>query len=151
LQRPGGRIKVFVDTSVIIAGLAFITGASGTVLDLCDAGVIQMVISRQVLVEADRNISSKLPRITRRFRSFVKGLAPLMLEDPSQASVERCGRFVHRKDAAILAAALEAGAEYLVTLDKRHFLKVSLPPSVPIRVVQPAQFLGEFERLCLQD
>ena len=43
------------------------TGASGAVLDLCEAEVIRMVISRQVIVEADRNFLAKLPRLVSRF------------------------------------------------------------------------------------
>jgi predicted nucleic acid-binding protein len=53
-------IKVFIDTSVLIAGLASVTGGSATVLDLGEAGVIKLVISRQVLVEADRNVTAKI-------------------------------------------------------------------------------------------
>ncbi len=55
MKKPIQKIKVFIDTSVLIAGVASLTGASAAVLDLCEAESIQMVISRQVLVEAERN------------------------------------------------------------------------------------------------
>ena len=49
--------KVFIDTSALIAGIFSPTGAAHEVLRLCEAEVIKALMSRQVLVEADRNIS----------------------------------------------------------------------------------------------
>jgi putative PIN family toxin of toxin-antitoxin system len=151
LKKPTEKIKVFIDTSVLIAGLASVTGASATVLDLCEAESVQMVTSRQVLVEADRNFSLKLPNLVGQFRQFIKNLAPLMIDDPSAAAVERVTSLIDRKDAAILAAAMEAKADFLITLDKRHFLKQKVQGNVPIEVCTPADFLRIFERLWLQD
>lgn len=104
-----------------------------------------MVISRQVLVEAHRNLSPKLPGLVERFRRFIRDLAPLMMEDPSPAPLKKCEGLVDEKDVAILAAALEAEAEFLVTLDKKHFLKGSIPPSLSIKVLSPGEFLRSLE------
>jgi len=41
---------------------------------------------------------------------------------PTPEEVLRAARMIHPKDAAILAAAMRAGVDYLVTLDRRHFL-----------------------------
>jgi putative PIN family toxin of toxin-antitoxin system len=145
-MRAGEKIRVFVDTNVLIAGIASVSGASGTVLDLCEAGIVQMVISRQVLIEADRNISSKLPGLVEPFRRFIRDLAPLMMEEPSPASLEKCEGLVDRKDAAILATALDAEADFLITLDKKHFLKASIPPALGIKVLSPGEFLRWVQR-----
>jgi predicted nucleic acid-binding protein len=111
LKKPIPGIKVFIDTSVLIAGVASVTGASATVLDLCEAESIQMVISRQVLVEADRNFSSKLPGLVTQFRQFIRNVAPHMVEDPPAMAVERAAAFTVQKDASILAAAVEAQSQ----------------------------------------
>lgn len=145
------RIKVFIDTSVLIAGVASVSGASATVLDLCEAESIQMVISRQVLVEADRNFSAKLPGLVTQFRQFMRNLAPLMAEDPPATAVERTAALIAQKDAAILAAALEAKVDYLITLDKKHFLKHKVKENIPLEVCTPADFLRIFESLWLPD
>ena len=86
MLKPIPKIKVFMDTSVLISGLASSTGASGAVLALCEAEVIQMVmvISRQVIVKADRNFSAKLPRLLSRFRQFIEDLKPLPGSRPDQ-------------------------------------------------------------------
>ena len=53
--------KVFLDASVIIAGVASRIGASRAVLNLAEIGLIQAVASRQVLDEVERNIRQKNP------------------------------------------------------------------------------------------
>jgi putative PIN family toxin of toxin-antitoxin system len=151
LKKPIQKIKAFIDTSVLIAGVASLTGASAAVLDLCEAESIQMVISRQVLVEADRNFSAKLPGLVNQFRQFIRNLAPLMVEDPPAAAVERSASLIDRKDAAILAAAIESKVEFLITLDKKHFLKQKVLRNIPIQICTPSDFLRIFERLWFQE
>ena len=147
MQRPIPKIKVFIDTNVLIAGLSSVTGASAIILDLCEAEVIQMVISRQVLVEADRNISAKIPNLVDRFRQFIHNLRPLMIEDPSPKAVERAATIINRKDAPILAAAEDAGVDFLITLDKKHFLNPKTRQKVMLKVVSPIEFLQDFQKL----
>ena len=151
MKKPTQKINVFIDTSVLIAGVASLTGASAAVLDLCEAESIQMVISRQVLVEADRNFSAKLPGLVNQFRQFIQNLAPLMVEDPPAAAVERSASLIDRKDAAILAAAIESKVEFLITLDKKHFLKHKVQRNIPVEICTPSDFLRIFERLWFQE
>jgi len=151
LKKPTPKIKIFVDTNVLIAGLVSVTGASASVLDLGEAGIIEMVISRQVLIEADRNFSEKLPPLVGRFRQFMRGLAPIMVEDPPSTEVEKAASMVDRKDAPILAAALESRVDFLVTLDKKHFLNPKTRRRIPLPVLTPIEFLRIFERSWPED
>jgi predicted nucleic acid-binding protein len=41
--------------------------------------------------------------------------------------------------------------DYLITLDKKHFLKRKVQRDVPVEVCTPADFLRIFERFWLQD
>jgi putative PIN family toxin of toxin-antitoxin system len=150
LQKPTQKIKVFIDTNVLIAGVNSVTGASATLLDLCETGVLQMVISRQVLIEADRNIAAKFPQLLGRFRQFMHHLGPLMVEDPTRESMEKAATVVDRKDAPILAAAQDANVDYLITLDKRHFLNPKTRQKVILKIVSPIEFLKSFEKLFLE-
>ena len=151
MKRPPQKIKVFIDPNVLIAGIASVTGASAAVLDLCEAEIVQMVVSRQVLVEADRNVSGKLPNLVGQYREFIRTLSPLLVEDPSSVAVEKAATLIDRKDAGILAAAIEAEVDYLVTLDKKHFLKQKVHRNVPVEICTPAEFLRSFERLWFED
>ncbi len=135
----------------MIAGVAWLTGASAAVLHLCEAEILQMVVSRQVLVEADRNFSAKLPNLVIQFRRFIQNLAPLMVEDPPAKIVEKAASLVARKDAAILAAATEAEVDYLITLDRKHFLRKRVRHHIPVKLCTPAEFLRVFESFWIQD
>ena len=151
MRKPTQKIKVFIDTNVLIAGVNSVTGASATILDLCEARVLQMVVSRQVLVEADRNFAAKFPQLVGRFRQFMHNLAPLMVEDPTPESMEKAATIIDRKDAPILAAAENANVDFLITLDKKHFLNPKTRQKVMLKVVSPIEFLQSFEKLFLEE
>ena len=151
MQRPTQKIKVFIDTNVLIAGVNSVTGASATLLDLCEAGVLQMVVSRQVLIEADRNFTAKFPQWVGRFRQFMHNLAPLMVEDPTPESIKKAAAIVDRKDAPILAAAQNANVDFLITLDKKHFLNPKTREKMMLKVVSPIEFLQSFKKLFLEE
>ncbi|MCJ7748273.1 MAG: putative toxin-antitoxin system toxin component, PIN family [Desulfobacterales bacterium] len=151
MQRPTQKIKVFIDTNVLIAGVNSVTGASATFLDLCEAGVLQMVVSRQVLIEADRNFTAKFPQWVGRFRQFMHNLAPLMVEDPTPESIKKAAAIVDRKDAPILAAAQNANVDFLITLDKKHFLNPKTREKMMLKVVSPIEFLQSFKKLFLEE
>lgn len=151
MQRPTQKIKVFIDTNVLIAGVNSVTGVSATLLDLCEAGVLQMVVSRQVLIEADRNFTAKFPQWVGRFRQFMHNLAPLMVEDPTPESIKKAAAIVDRKDAPILAAAQNANVDFLITLDKKHFLNPKTRQKMMLKVVSPIEFLQSFKKLFLEE
>jgi predicted nucleic acid-binding protein len=110
-----------------------------------------MVVSRQVLIEADRNFAAKFPQLVGRFRQFMQNLAPLMIEDPTPESMEKAATVVDRKDAPILAAAEKANVDFLITFDKRHFLNPKTRQKVMLKVVSPIEFLQSFEKLFLEE
>jgi predicted nucleic acid-binding protein len=116
------RPRVFLDTSALLAGLGSSTGASNTILALAEAGLLALVVSEQVLVEAERNLREKLPQAVPEYERF---LAACPLEEVAAPSVEEvvsARGIIHLKDASILAAAKNARVDYLVTLNRKHFL-----------------------------
>jgi putative PIN family toxin of toxin-antitoxin system len=138
------RWRVFLDTSVLISGTISRTGGSATILDLGEAEEILVVVSRQVLIEADRVFSAKFPEFARRFRDFLHNLAPLVVEDPSSEAVREAAEVIHPDDAAILAAARSSSLDYLVTLDARHFKTPQVRAYLSIPAVSPGEFLAAF-------
>jgi predicted nucleic acid-binding protein len=110
-----------------------------------------MVVSRQVLIEADRNVAAKFPQLVDRFHQFMHTLVPLMVEDPTLASMEKAATVVDRKDAPILAAAQNANVDFLIRLDKKHFLNPKMRQKVILKVVSPIECLQFFERLFLEE
>ncbi len=49
-------LSVFIDSNVLISGIASLTGASAAILNLGESNIIKIVLCQQVLIEVDRNI-----------------------------------------------------------------------------------------------
>ncbi len=141
---PDNQWKVFLDTNVLIAGLASSQGASGVILDLGEAEEIRIVISQYVLIEADRIFLSKFPHLIDRFRVFIKNLAPLLIDDPKPQVVHEANKVIELGDAPILAAVKSGSVDYLVTLDTKHFKTDKVREYVSIPIVTPGEFLEAF-------
>jgi predicted nucleic acid-binding protein len=144
---PKPRPKVFLDSSALIAGIASSKGAAREILRLAEIGLIEIMVSRQVIVEADRNITAKLPECLHEFRNYLATLAPVLVADPSQRSILRFSSLIQPHDAPILAAAAGAEADYLVSWDQKHFM-TKVPRALPRpKVMNPGEFLLEFRQL----
>ncbi len=139
-QRP----KVFLDTSALIAGVASSRGAARAVLQLAEIGLIEVIVSRQVIVEADRNIEEKLPEMLNEYREFIKLLAPVLIDDPRQKDVERFLKVINYDDAPILASAVSSGADFLITWDRKHFIGKDIHTHSNLKIVTPGEFLRYF-------
>jgi len=138
------RWRVFLDTSALIAGTISPTGAAREVLRLAEARLIELVVSRQVLTEADRNLTAKLPAILKEYHLLLRHLDPVIVDDPSSEAVREAARVIHRNDAPILAAAKRAIVDYLVTWNTRDFLTVKVRTWAPFPVMTPGEFLRAF-------
>jgi len=135
-----------LDTSALIAGIASSKGAARELLQLAELGLIEIFISRQVIVEADRNMEAKLPEMLNGYRAFIKLLAPVLVEDPLPKEIKKCSLVINSDDAPILAAALSSEANYLVTWDKKHFIKKNIRTGSDLKIATPGEFLLYFRQ-----
>jgi putative PIN family toxin of toxin-antitoxin system len=143
---PDNQWHVFLDTNVLISGLASSKGASAAILDLGESEEIRIVISKHVLIEADRVFLAKFPHLIDRFRVFIKNLAPLLLEDPKPQAVRDANKVIEIGDAPILAAVKSQKVDYLVTLNTRHFLTDQVRNYISTPIVTPGDFLKAFQK-----
>ena len=81
--------RAFLDTSAQIAGQLSPSGGAHEVLRLFEIGVVELIVSRQVLVEADRNLTAKLPALLDAYHDFLYSLSPNIVEDPGREAVGR--------------------------------------------------------------
>jgi predicted nucleic acid-binding protein len=107
----------------------------------------EIMVSRQVVVEVDRHITAKLPECLDDFRNYVETLAPVLVADPSQRDILRFSSLIQPHDAPILAAAVGAKADYLVTWDQKHFMTKGPRALARPKVMNPGEFLHEFRQL----
>ena len=100
--------RIFFDANVVIAGTMSRKGASRALMMLAAAGVIRMVVSRQVLDEVERNLRLKLPQALPIMVEMLSHIVPEVVDDlPPEASAH-WQEHIEAKDAPILEAALSA-------------------------------------------
>ncbi len=142
-------VRVFLDASVYFAGCYSPTGASALILKLAKRKRLELVASRLVLREAERNLRAKGSRKTlQEFHQLLQAVKLRMIRTPSDAVLARYEGAIHPKDVPVLAAAVEANVKYLVTLDRRHFLTPAVrSKAAPVHVLTPGDFLKALPRL----
>ena len=114
------RLRLFLHTDVIIAGSASPDGASHALFQVAELRLLEAWTSPLVLTEVRRNLLQKLPRGLPIFEV----LWPKSLQigpDPSEQGMVRYADYAHAKDAHVVAAAIQAQADWLVTFNVRHF------------------------------
>jgi len=132
--------RIFADANILIAGADSRSGASHAVLVMAEIGLFTLVVSRQVLDEAERNIRNKLPLA---LPNFVEQMAHLKLEilpDPDKTESAKWESIIEAKDAPILAAAVSADVDRILSLNTKDFTQdVAQECGIPIQT--PAQFV----------
>lgn len=123
-------LRVFIDASVLFAAVYSPRGSARDLLRLGLEGKITLVISPNILEEIERNLLRKAPRAAPYYRDLLATLALEIVSLPAQAAVQDAAAYVAEKDAHVIAAAIEAHPDYLVTYDQKHLLA---PPEVARR------------------
>ncbi len=131
--------RVFFDSSVLFAAAASATGASRALVILSELGLLRPVVCPQVFDEVERNLRAKAPAALPHFQRLREALDWEMVDDPTPEQVQDCMNVIAAKDAPILAAAIAAGPQRLITLDAHDFDR----PEVHQHVVFTIQTSGE--------
>ena len=116
--------ELFFDSSALFAGIVSASGASRALLLLAEAGQIAITVSEQVLTETERAVARKIPRPLPDFREAIRATDLRIIRDPSPDELEGHADIIaHRADVPIVVAAMQIQTDYLVTLNRRHFLE----------------------------
>ena len=138
--------SVFADSSVLIAGSASPTEASRAVMTMAEIGLFKLVISQQILEECDRNLRKKLPAAQPIFVQLLIDITPEIQPDPPTAESARWITIIEAKDAPILAAAVLANADRLLTLNTKDFTPEVARQSGLI-IQTPAEFVRNIREI----
>jgi predicted nucleic acid-binding protein len=138
------KLRVFLDTSALFAGIWSAEGGVRMILKLGEAGALQIVIGRQVLHEIDEVLQRKAPQLLPSLAVLLDRSRVDPASDPPNERVDSCKKLVsHPGDALNLAEAWNERVDYLVTLDREHFLDVpGLPEQLPFPLGTPGDFLA---------
>lgn len=142
--------RIFADANVLIAGAGSRSGASRAVLMLAEVGLFKLVVCRQVLDESERNIRHKLPNALKVFAELMVVLNLEIVEDPEPTAWQIWQDVIETKDAPILAAAVLAQVDRLLTLNTKDFTSEVATQSGLI-IQTPAQFIMELHDLVMTE
>lgn len=117
------RIKVFLDSSAVMAWVISSTGAARVLLVMSEMGQIELFISEQVIVESERSLARKVPQVLPNFRQALKDAQPKIIKDPTpQQTLDHLYMIADPDDVSILLAAMQTNVDYLATHNRKHFL-----------------------------
>lgn len=117
------KIKVFLDSSAVMAGVISSAGAARVLLVMSENGQIETFISEQVIVETERSIAKKVPQALPEFRQTLKDANLKVVQNPTPEEIEEnLSLIADPDDVPILLAAMRAHVDYLATHNRKHFL-----------------------------
>src|SRR5690606_26953160 len=88
---------------------------------------LTLIVSRDVLDETERNLRKKSPGKVPLLTTLIAVLEPEIIEELTPEEVAAAAEYTVQKDAPIVAAAIKARPDYLVTYDHKDLLD---PPEV---------------------
>ncbi|WP_041537768.1 putative toxin-antitoxin system toxin component, PIN family [Carboxydothermus hydrogenoformans] len=138
--------KVFLDACCWIAAAISPDGGSAKILKLAKAGYIQIVVTKEILIEAHRNIKEDKKngkKALTRFYCELQTTKIITVDEPTNEEKDCWRSLVAEKDCHVLAGAYKANADFLVSLDKKHILTEKVKKEFPIPVMDTKEFLTE--------
>lgn len=137
--------RLFLDANVYFAGFFSPEGASSLILELARRKKLGLVATKLVLREADRNLRKKSPpEKLKAFHRFLQETTIDIRPAPTEKSMAPYEPHIPPKDLPVLAAAAHSDADFLVTLDKKHFLAPQVLSKVKKpKIFTPADFICE--------
>lgn len=112
-------MRLFLDANILFAAAISPSGRSQALFSLSDAGYGNLLTSAFAADEARRNVKRKYPDAGERLESLLQACGKVPEGQPER--LLWASQYVPAKDAPILAAAVAARADLLVTGDRAHF------------------------------
>ncbi len=138
-------LRVFLDANIYFAGFVSKEGASHLLLEIAGRDKIQLYSSKLVLREAERNLRLKsAPGNLKSFHRYLQKTKIHVVPFPDDKITAPYEALLHPKDLPVLGAAMISKSDYLITLDKRHFLTKALPSKIKKpAILTPGDFIRQ--------
>lgn len=132
--------RLFFDASCLFLAANTPFGGSSFLVSVCSKGYMKAVVSPDVLIEAERNVLDKLDSAAfNRYRDMIAFTTFLIISTPSGRIVNQYAG-VFFEDAHVIASALAAKSDFLLTVDQRLERRVK-GSNFPIIAISPKDFL----------
>ncbi len=135
--------RIFLDTSALFAAVLSPTGGARQLFKLGEAGVITLWVGPTVLAEMDAVLTRKSPGSKSALALLLDHARVQIGPAPAPAMLAQAQAVVtHPPDADVVAEALAAQADYLVSLDRQHLVDNPRNSALPFPVGTPGDCLA---------
>lgn len=138
--------KVFLDANIFFAAASSPKGGSGFILELAKKHKLEVITTNQALLEAEQNIHKKLTLecLNRHYQNLLEIKPKIqVIEFITLQEISKFKKLLPTKDIPILLGAIGGNAQFLITLDKKHFLENKKLKEIkfPFGIMNPGDFL----------
>jgi predicted nucleic acid-binding protein len=143
---PPKNLKVFLDTSVLFSAALSSTGGARKLFLLGEAGLLDLLVGRHVLREADEVVRRKVPASLPLLAQLLELGGVETVPSPTQKQIESARSMIaYHPDAYVLAEAIRSEADWFVTHDKEHFLKARASIKLSFEIGTPGDLLQKLK------
>lgn len=142
MRRSGPNLpQVFIDSSVVISAVFSDKGGSFRLFSEAQNKRLILYISDFVMEEVFGVLRLKYPSKLSIFENLLSHTPFALVKEPSQRMIEEMTEFISDfSDVPILAGARKAKVDFLITLDKKHFLTKKVKENVKFKILTPREF-----------
>ncbi len=142
------RLRLFLDSNVLLGGIVAEWGLDKAVLSLCAAKIARLVLAEAVRDEVDENLqihshllpSSQARRLMSDYHRLIDLTDPELIPYPDVSLVLASRSLIrHEADVPVLVSAMAARPDWLLTHNTKHFTEV-VARRAGLRIAEPAQF-----------
>jgi predicted nucleic acid-binding protein len=147
------RIRLFLDSNVLIAGIVSAWGLDKAILSLCAAKVCTLVLAEVVHDEVEQAFLMQPELSSARSAQLMQAYRGLMRSKPElvpypDAGLVRANRSLirHAADVPVLLSAMASRPDWLLTQNTKHFTK-AVAQRTSLRVGTPGDFFRTLSAL----
>ena len=144
----GKRVRLFLDSNVLTAGIVSTWGLDKAVLSLCAARICRLVLAEVVREEVEENLLIRLGgtdsvdanRVLGQYARLMALMRPEVVPYPTQAEVMASRHLIrHAADVPVLLSAMASRPDWLLTHNTKHFTPAVARRS-GLRIATPVEF-----------
>ncbi len=149
------RIRLFLDSNVLLGGILSPWGLDKATLSLCAAKVCRLVLAEVVRDEVEENLlfhagrlrSIDADQLIEDYRRLVKLTNPELVPYPAKDLVRSSRHLIrHQSDVPVLLSAIESKPDWLLTHNTKQFTK-AVAQRTSLRIATPAGFFRALSAL----
>jgi predicted nucleic acid-binding protein len=150
----GKRVRLFVDSNLLTAGIVSTWGLDKAVLSLCAARICRLVLAEAVREEVEENLLARLggtdsadaDRVLGHYTRLIALMKPEVAPYPTQAEVTASRHLIrHAADVSVLLSAMASRPDWLLTHNTKHFTP-AVARRTGLRIATPAEFFRALSR-----